>query len=850
MEKFVIIDGTNLFFRAFYALPLMTNFEGEVSNAVYGFVRMLVKVIQEEKPKYIAVALDSGKTFRHEMYADYKGKRDAMPSELRSQFPILKNLLGAMNVKVVEGYGLEADDIIGCLSTQFKNTQNIILSSDKDCFQLINDNTVVMKPLKGVSETVVYDVKGLKKDYGLTPKQIIDYKALSGDPSDNIQGIRGVGEKTATTLLAKYGSLDGIYANIEFIEGKLHDRLLEGKENAYLSRALATIVTDKDLNLSLDDFVYDFPFNNEVLTYFKRYQFNSLLKKESLFNAIKEEGEEFTYNQVKITSQEQLENVHQDAKNQQEIAVHYEANIFSVAFGDKEYNVHFDGDFFEESFSSEGVLNLFKDILESDKIGKIVFDAKSFKHLLHKIDIKLNNVTFDTIVGRYLLNLGGKSTVSFNTVVDENLLPEGVYAYNLLALKDIYLKKIKEQGLEQLFNEIEIPLIDVLFNMEIQGFKIDVVQLKLLREKYEKELEDLSNQVYEMVGCKFNLNSPKQIYELLFNKLILKPVGRTKSTNKDILDEMRDQHPVVDLILRYRHISKIYTTYIVAFRELLNIKNNKIYTVFNQTLTTTGRLSSSEPNLQNIPVRTEEGRTIRKIFIPTHEDGYIVSADYSQIELRLLAAFSGDERMINAFNNNIDIHALTANEIFGVPVEDVTPEQRRAAKGINFGIIYGISEYGLSKSIKVSYYEANDYIKKYFSRYPKIEEYMNGNIEYCKKHGFVKTMFGRIRNIPEIYSNKRTTLRFGERAAMNMPLQGSASDIIKLSMIRVFDEFQKRGLKSKLILQVHDELLVDAVADEVEIVKIILKDCMENVVDLPVKLDVNIEAGKNWYEAK
>ena len=857
MEKFVIIDGTNLIFRAFYALPLLTNFEGEVSNAVFGFTNMIVKIIKEINPKYIAVALDADKkTFRHKMYKEYKGNRTEMPSELRCQFPILKGLLNAMNITYVEKSGLEADDLIGCLSRAYE-TENIVVTADRDCYQLINENTVVMQPKKGITETVIYDLKQLEEEWGLKPEQIIDYKALRGDPSDNIPGVKGVGDKTAIELLKTYGSLEKVYDNLVNIKGKLQDKLRDGKEDAYLSKELATIVTSENLNYKLEEFVYDFPFNGEVLNYFKRYQFNSLLKKADLFkvdelnNAQSSTQKSSQFKQVNVTSMQELNELSNIANNQTEIAVYFDNNLFSVAFADKEYNVNFGGDLFQIGFAPEDVLKAFKDVFENEKVKKVIFDSKIFKHVLLKHQIELKNVVFDVVVGRYIINTGGKANVTLQNVLDENLLTGDNSSANLFLLRDMFLERIKQQGLEKIFYEIEMPLIDVLFDMEIQGFKIDIEQLDFLENKYEAEIKEITEKVYEMVGIKFNINSPKQLGEVLFDKLKLNSFNnKKKSTSVQILNELVGQHPVVDLIIRYRHISKLYTTYIVAFKDLINRKNNKIYTIFNQTSTTTGRLSSSEPNLQNIPVRTEEGRGIRKMFVPTHNDGYIVGADYSQIELRLLAGLSGDDRMINAFNDNVDIHALTASEIFGVSLGEVTPEQRRNAKAINFGIIYGMSDYGLSQTINSSVPQANDYIKRYFSRYPKIETYMQNNVEFCKQNGFVRTMFGRIRHIPEIKSNNHNLKLFGERAAMNMPLQGSASDIIKLSMIKVYNEFKKRQLKSKLILQVHDELLVDTAPDELEIVKSILKDCMENVVELPVKLEVNIEHGKNWFEAK
>ncbi len=856
MDKFVIIDGTNLFFRAFYALPLLTNFEGEYSNAVFGFANMLVKVIKSTGSKYIAVALDAGKkTFRHDMYKDYKGTRKPIAPELACQFPILKNMLNAMGVKYIEHEHLEADDLIGCLSRKF-NTENIVVTADKDCLQLINNNTVVMQPKKGITETVTYDEAGFEDEWGFKPLQLIDYKALRGDPSDNIPGVKGVGDKTAVDLIIKYGTLENIYKHIDDFSGKLKERLLENKEIAFLSKQLATIVVDEKLDFTLDDFKYEFPFNGDVLNLFKRYQFNSLLKKEELFNMDSVVSQPSAMqNTVKclqkaINSEEELLELVRKIPAYEEVAIHFDENKFSVAFDGTEYSCGLKIDLLSEGLSLEYIYSQLKDVLEDKRINKVVFDAKTLKHQLRDFGIGLNNVSFDISVARYVLYTTGKNNATLSDVCDENLISVEYSAFNLLVLKDIFTKKINELGLQEVFYNIEMPLIDVLFDMEITGFKIDENELNLLAKKYENELKQLTADIYEKAGQKFNVNSPKQLGEVLFDKLGLQAFNnKKKSTSSQILNEIRDQHPVVDMILRYRQINKLYNTYVLVYQNSINPSTHKIYTVFNQTLTATGRLSSSEPNLQNIPVRTEEGKHLRKIFIPSFNGGYIVGADYSQIELRLLANFSGDERLIEAYNKGIDIHALTASEIFGTPLAEVTSEQRRNAKAINFGIVYGISDYGLSQNISSSVAMAGDYIKRYFIRYPKIEGYMKDNVEFCKANGYVKTMFGRIRYIPEIKNSKYMLRQFGERAAMNMPLQGSASDIIKLAMIMVFNELNKKHLKSKLILQVHDELIVDTHPDELEEVKSILKECMENVVNLKVKLEVNIEYGKNWFEA-
>lgn len=848
MEKFVIIDGNNLMFRAFYALPQLSNFDGEISNAVFGFTNMLVKVIKEEKPKYIAVAFDvAKKNFRHEKFAQYKGTRKPTPPELISQFPIAKELLKKMKICIVEKDGLEADDLMGCLSRQF-DTENIIVSADRDSFQLINENTHVMCPLKGITETVMLNMDNIEEFYGVKASQVVDLKSLMGDTSDNIPGVSGVGEKTAKTLIQKYETLDNIYTHIDEITGKLKEKLINDKEQAYLSQDLATIVTNQKLEYSLDDFEYEFPFGFEVLEMFKRYQFNSLLKRDDLFVEnveIKKENVEIEI----VDDENKLNLLIAKLEKSKEFAIYMDKSTTQI-FLDHEYKIFCGEDLLSSGINFQAFLDKIKPILENENIRKIVFDAKSLKHYLIKFGITLKNIEFDCLIARYLINSIAKPNVTILDVMNECVISSECYGYALSYIKDKYYAKLEKMGLFHLYYDIELPLMELLFDMEMQGFKVDKEELQSLEVKYRTEIVETEKQIYDVAGYKFNIFSPKQLGEVLFDKFDLNiPSNKKKSTSIEVLNEIVDKHPIVSLIIRYRTITKLYNTYILGFLNLLDSKN-KIHTIFNQTLTSTGRLSSSEPNLQNIPVRTEEGRGLRKVFVPTEKDGFIVSADYSQIELRLLASFSGDEKLIEAYNMGQDIHARTASEIFGVPIDEVSSELRRQAKAINFGIVYGISDFGLSQNIGISRKEASNYIKLYFERYPKIESYMKANVEYCKEHGFIKTIFGRIRPIPEINSSNYNVRTFGERAAMNMPLQGSASDIIKMAMVKIFEKFNEQNLKSKIILQVHDELVVDCYPGELDIVKQILKDNMENVVDLSVKLTVNIECGKTWYDAK
>lgn len=853
-DKLVIIDGNNLLFRAYYALPLMSNFDGEFCNAVFGFANMLVKTIKEVQPKYIAVCFDGEKkNFRHEMFDGYKAQRGPTPAEMKPQFAIVKNMLDAMGITHLEGFGLEADDIIGCLSKKF-DTENIILTADKDCLQLISDNTIVMQPHKGISDSVIYDKEKLREVYGIEPYQIVDLKALMGDTSDNIPGVKGVGEKTALGLLDKYTTLDNVYKHIDEISGKLHEKLVQSKDMAELSYTLATIVSNRDIPVELNDLVYKFPFNMDVLKIFKKYQFNSLLKKAEIFDTSGAvEANKPARVQVEVVKLDTYELVNEFVSQMQDcpmLAMHLTNDRISFYDQNKAYEIAFALNLIDVGLDYAECMLALKPIFEG-KVRKIVFDSKSLKHTMQIFGISLNNVCFDVMLARYVLNSVGKATATFEDVIFENDLAGNSDAVNLYQVYQIYSEKMKVLKQEKLYYEIELPLVDVLFDMEIQGFKLDKEELLAQKQKYEVQIDACVQNIYEFAGRKFNINSPKQLGEILFDELGLGVKNnKKKSTNAQILEELYDVHPIVPLILKYRQISKLYNTYLDAYAQMINPKNDRIYTLFNQFNTTTGRLSSSEPNLQNIPVRTEEGKNIRKIFVPSSLNGYIVTADYSQIELRLLANFSGDEKLINAFNNGVDIHTLTASEVFGVDVSMVTPQMRRSAKAINFGIVYGISDYGLSQNISTTVAEARNYIKSYFERYPRILKYMEDNVEFCKQNGYVTTMFGRRRYIPEINSSQYVTRQFGERAAKNMPLQGSASDIIKIAMIKVHDELTKNNMRSKLILQVHDELIIDCVAEELEQVKNILRDCMQNVVDLDVKLEVNVSYGKNWFDAK
>lgn len=849
----MIIDGNSLINRAYYALPRLSNFDGVVSNGVFGFCNILVKAIQDIKPKYLCVAFDYGKkTFRNQMYDKYKGTRKPTPEDLKSQFPILKEVLQAMKVHYIEIEGVEADDIIGSLTKKF-DVQNLVLTGDKDSFQLVNKNTSVLFTKRGISETVEYNPETLLQDYGITPSQVIDLKSLMGDASDNIPGVAGVGEKTAMNLLNEYKTLQGVYDHVDEVKGKLQEKLLQDKEMAFLSYKLATIKTDVPLSVELQELEYDFPFGKSVFELFEKYQFNSLLKRKDLFVDAAHAGASAKTTSIKrkeLQTREQVADMVKHALQQKELTFVLDENVYFY-FDKTEYVCNFNTDLLTQGLDMDETMKQLKPIFEHEAINKIAFDTKQSLHVLVGYGIGLKNVVFDVSLARYLINNLAKSNISLQDMIVEQGMHADLPSYSVFEMKNKFEPMLQDLGLQKLFYDIEMPLADVLFKMEQEGFKIDLSALKELDDKYSAQIEELTQTIYDLSGETFNINSPKQLGEVLFDKLgLVAWNNKKKSTGIDVLNDLKDKHPVVAYIMQYRKITKLYNTYVKAFGELVNKENDKIHTMFNQTNTATGRLSSNEPNLQNIPIRTEEGRGFRKIFVPTDDKGYIVTADYSQIELRLLASFSGDEKLIHSFINGEDIHAKTASEVFGIALKDITSAQRRDAKAINFGIIYGISDYGLSQNINTTRELAASYMKRYFERYPKVKEYMDANIAVAKETGFAKTMFGRIRYIPEINSKNYNLRNFGERAAMNMPLQGSASDIIKLAMVRVMQQMEQKQLKSKLILQIHDELLVDCAHDELEQVKEILKTGMETVVDLKVPLTVNVEYGKNWFEAK
>ncbi len=849
-EKLVLIDGNSLINRAFYALPLLKNSSGEYSNAVYGFCNILLKLIETEQPKYMAVAFDMGHpTFRHQMFENYKAGRKKMPDELAMQLPILKKVLSAMNITFIEQKGIEADDLIGTLSKKF-DIQTIIVSGDRDLFQLVDETTSVWFTKKGISEAIVVTPKNIKEVYGVNANQVVDLKSLMGDSSDNIKGVAGIGEKGAKNLIDAYGSVENLYAHIDEITGATKQKLLDGKEDCQLSKQLATIKTDVELSYTLEDLTYDFPFNKDVYNIFNHYEFWSILKRTELFNSEEVKIQQKVVNKKEITNLKELDELVKNLLTTNEISLHILDGEIHIANSKFEENI-VKIDESNGKFTSTQILEKFKEILENNNIKKILLNAKETMHYLKNFNIEINTIGFDCNLALYLLSGSQKTSYDAKMFAEKYGYNEDCIAVSLFATKTELINELKKESMLSLYNDIELPLVSVLFNMEQSGFKVDTDELLKLSEKYSAELNDLTQKIYLDAGEEFNIKSPKQLSVILFDKLKLQLPKRMKmSTGVEVLERIISQHPIIEKILRFRKIEKLQSTYIEPFLGLAEKDTNLIHTIFNQTLTSTGRLSSSEPNLQNIPVRDDEGKLLRKIFISRFENGKIITSDYSQIELRLVAHFSQDSKLLDAYKNNVDIHTQTASDIFEVPINFVNDKMRRDAKAVNFGIIYGISDFGLAQNIGVSRQEAKAFIDKYFETYVGVKSFMKTSVEKAKELGYVTTLFGRKRNIEELKSDNYMTRMFGERAAMNMPLQGTASDIIKIAMVEVYNEFKKQKLNSKLILQIHDELLVDTCPGEEEIVKKILKEKMENAVKLSVPLIAQIGEGKTWFDAK
>ncbi len=858
MEKVVLVDGNNLLFRSYYATAytgnIMRNSEGFPTNGLYGFVNMINKIIAEEKPKYMMVAFDIGKTFRHEKYDRYKDGRKETPDDLKIQFPIAKEILTAMGIKYLECEGYEADDIIGTISLwcdKDPKYEALIVSSDKDLLQLISDETTV-KLLK-TKDHIMMDKNAFFDTYGFDPIKMIDLKALMGDSSDNIPGVKGIGEKGAIKLLKEYGSIDGIYENIDNIKGATQTKLIDGKDDAYYSKDLVTIYREVPLNITFDDLLYKDINTNDLFELYKKLDFYSLMKKTGNNSNID------TGNTNSFTIITDVNNINLD----KDVAIYldttygnyHDSEIIGMALYNDDISCYIPYEILSNNL----------DILDN-KVKKYTYDYKKLLVLFNKYNIKINNVIFDAMISAYLLNyevkddicyLASKMDIDIPTYDKKEQLTDQEKAKRAIlkakfiwTTKDYLYDEMNKEEVINLFNDIEMPLAKVLGNMEIEGIRVDKNILKEMGEEIKIKLELITKDIYNYAGCEFNINSPKQLGEILFDKLKLPYAKKNKigyATDIDILKKLSD-YPIVNKILEYRALSKLYSTYIEGIIAAIK-DDNKIHTIYMQTLTRTGRLSSVEPNLQNIPMRSEYGRLIRKAFLPEN-NSVIMSADYSQIELRVFAHLSGVNDLIEAFKHNEDIHTKTAMDIFKVPEEGVTKNMRRQAKAVNFGILYGISSYGLSEDLGISVKDAKDFINKYFETYPGVRDYMNNEIEEAKSNGYVKTIMNRKRIIEELKSSNYAVRSMGERMALNTPIQGSASDILKKAMVDISRIFKENDIKSKMLLQVHDELIFNVYKDEIDTVREIVYNTMNDSYKLLVPLDVDIEIGNNWYEAK
>ncbi len=906
MSKIVAIDGNSIMNRAFYGIMnsrLLVTTEGIYTNAIYGFLSILLKLVNDERPEYICVAFDlKAPTFRHKQYEGYKATRKGMPDELRMQMPLIKEVLRAMNIKIFEIEGYEADDILGTIAKfgEDNNLDVLLLTGDRDYLQLASDRVTVRIPTtkQGNTESTDYTPEIIKEKFGIEPKQFIQIKGLMGDTSDNIPGVPGVGEKTAFSLITKYNNLDNIYSaleageELEGVKGKLKEKLEAGKDLAFMSRELGTIYREVPLEFNLEDIAHEKYNNDELYNLFVKLQFKNYIDKLNLqapAETTEEKKELFDDSEIiikelkdffvdieknknesntistltdEITIDSLMENNKKFQKEYVEIAYYYD-DYFTVFYNDIAYS------------SKNPDRDALKQIFENEEFIKIGYDEKQDYLKLKRKGINPKNMSFDLTIASYVLS-PAKDSYKLNDIILEELgivvedkkeneqisflsldnnadnkEREAKYARYIYYTKQKLEEKLKQKEEYKLFAEIEMPLLKVLAEMEFTGVLVDKEMLQLYSKELNKNVEELNDEIMELAGEEFNVNSPKQLGKILFEKLNLTVIKETKngySTDADVLERLKEEHPIIEKILEYRTLNKLKATYVDGLLPLINQDTKRIHAKFNQTVTATGRISCTDPNLQNIPIRTELGKQLRKVFVAPKGSKFI-DADYSQIELRILSHISGDKNMIDAFNNEQDIHAITASQVFDVPLEEVTKQMRSEAKAVNFGIVYGISDFGLGANIGISRKKAKIYIEKYFEKYPGIKQFMTDTVENCKEKGYVETLWGRRRYVPEIKSNNFNVRQFGERVAMNAPIQGTAADVIKIAMINIQNALEKNNMKSKLILQVHDELVIEAPDEEVEKAKEILVHEMENVIKLSIPLKVEAEVGKDWYEA-
>ena len=874
MEKtLIIIDGNSIVNRAFYALPDLTNKKGLHTHAIFGFTNMLFKLIDTYKPTHISVAFDKkAPTFRHLEYKEYKAGRKKMPDELKQQLEPLKNLLDAFNINRLEIEGYEADDIIGTVSLKAEQDgyKVYIVTGDKDAIQLASKTTTTLITKKGVGEVEEYDFNKVEEKYGMTPTQFIDLKGLMGDKSDNIPGVPGIGEVTGIKLIKEFGSIENIIENIDSVKGSPRKKIEENKELAIMSKRLATIIRDVPIDFDLEKLEFGNYDKSKLIEVFNELDFNSLIAR------LDSNAEEL---KVIVNKLEDVKEFIKKARSSKKIILKtisrtgniLEKNIMQIYLS-------VDGE--ELFWADESQIDEIKELLVDEDLRVYGYNLKEDYIALRPYGISLSNIYFDIAIAEYLID-SSSSNYTYDSIAmnyfgqkiksSEELLGKGVKAKkyedlekeeldntigSIVQLVEKVAPKMEEKlvnmDMDGLFYHVEMPLVEVLGYMEYEGVMVDKDKLIELGEEFKISIDKLEKDIYNLAGEEFNINSPKQLGVILFEKLELPVIKKTKtgySTNAEVLEHLSDKHEIIDKITEYRQIVKLKSTYVDGLINIINPISHRIHSSFNQTITTTGRISSTDPNLQNIPVRLELGRNIRKVFIA--DKGFkLVDADYSQIELRVLAHMSQDEHMIDAFNHNVDIHTKTASQVFGIDINDVTSEQRSAAKAVNFGIVYGISDFGLAKNLHIPVKEAKNYIDSYLNTYEDIKSYMDSTIEEAKEDGYVKTILNRRRYIPEIKSSNTILKNLGKRLAMNAPIQGSAADIIKIAMVNVYKKLEERDLKSKLVLQVHDELIIECIEDELEEVSKIVKDEMEHAVSMDVNLDVDLNTGDSWYETK
>ncbi|WP_028546224.1 DNA polymerase I [Paenibacillus taiwanensis] len=890
MEKWIIIDGNSIANRAFYAMPPLTNSQGLHTNAVYGFTTMLLKLLEEEQPTHIVVAFDAGKiTFRHGDYKDYKGGRSKTPSELSEQFPLMKELMEAMGIAQFELSGYEADDIIGTLTRMADEEQKqmMVVSGDKDMLQLASEYVTVVLTRKGVTEIEKYDPAAIEEKYQLKPLQIIDLKGLMGDSSDNIPGVPGVGEKTALKLLHQYGSVESVLEHVGELKGKMKENIENHADDARMSKQLATIYREVPIELEREKMAFEGIPAATALPMLRKLEFKSILERVEKL-AAKQSGEEVSEEPVIELALETilvtLENMPEltSALKQGDVDTlvleahgdnpHY-ANFFGLTFGSKERYWHMS----KEMLLSEDAAPVRAWLADADQ-PKYGFDLHRTELVLHWLGIVLAGAAFDVQLAAYVLDPSDAAATVQSTAMkyeltvvqaDEEVYGKGakfkVPADELVAqhaARKVYLIRelvpLMEQDLQKyemskLYYELELPLSSILAQMEKTGIKVNKSSLEKLGEQFTAEIEKTMTRIYELAGIEFNIGSPKQLGEVLFDKLGLPVIKKTKtgySTDAEVLEKLEPYHAVIPLILHYRQMTKLQSTYIEGLLKEVRPDTGRVHTYYRQTIAATGRLSSQFPNLQNIPIRLEEGRQIRQAFVPSEANWSIVAADYSQIELRVLAHISGDEKLKEAFIQDMDIHTKTAMDVFGVQAEDVDANMRRSAKAVNFGIVYGISDYGLSQNLNITRKDAAKFIEQYFAVFQGVRQYMEDIVKMARQDGYVKTMLERRRYLPEINASNFNLRSFAERTAMNTPIQGTAADIIKLAMVKMDERLRKLQLKSRMLLQVHDELVFEVPADEVDVMKKLVPEVMEQAIELIVPLKADVSVGTNWYESK